>query len=115
MMSTAHVDNVCACAILAAEKSPGGRAYFVSDGKNQSMRAVLSDLLSTRGVVVKAANAPLDMAWRIATVMEFIWRTFRRSGRLLNQIPQSRYRFEFPSRSAQYQENTSASPLRCRR
>ncbi|WP_176598896.1 MULTISPECIES: NAD-dependent epimerase/dehydratase family protein [Sphingobium] len=80
MMSTAHVDNVCACAILAAEKSPGGRAYFVSDGKNQSMRAVLSDLLSTRGVVVKAANAPLDMAWRMAMVMEFIWRTFRRSG-----------------------------------
>lgn len=80
MMSTAHVDNVCACAMLAAEKSPGGRAYFVSDGKNQSMRAVLSDLLATRGVAVNAASAPLGMAWRIATVMEWLWRTFRRPG-----------------------------------
>ncbi|PJG47352.1 hypothetical protein CAF53_03190 [Sphingobium sp. LB126] len=80
MMSTAHVDNVCACAILAAEKSPGGRAYFVSDGQHQSMRAVLTDLLATRGVAVKASNAPLGMAWFMATIMEFMWRTFKRPG-----------------------------------
>ncbi|BBD99849.1 hypothetical protein SAMIE_1033500 [Sphingobium amiense] len=80
MMSTAHVDNVCACAILAAEKSPGGRAYFVSDGRDQSMRAVLTGLLATRGVTIDAASAPIGMAWRMATVMEFVWRTFRRAG-----------------------------------
>ena len=80
MMSTAHVDNVCACAILAAEKSAGGRAYFVSDGTDQSMRSVLTDLLATRGVAVKAASAPLGVAWRMATVMELLWRTFRLAG-----------------------------------
>src|SRR6195952_4803914 len=50
LMSTAHVDNVCACAILAAEKSAGGRAFFVTDGSNQPMRSVITELVRTKGV-----------------------------------------------------------------
>jgi nucleoside-diphosphate-sugar epimerase len=80
LMSTAHVDNVCACAILAAEKSPGGRAYFVTDGSNQSMRSVITELVRTKGVDIKARNAPLGIAWFMASLMEFVWRTFKRSG-----------------------------------
>jgi nucleoside-diphosphate-sugar epimerase len=80
LMSTAHVDNVCACAILAAEKSVGGRGYFVTDGQNQSMRAVITGLVGTKGVDIKARNAPLGVAWFMASVMEFIWRAFGRSG-----------------------------------
>lgn len=80
IMSTAHVDNVCLCAILAAEKSPGGRAYFVTDGKDQSMRAVITALVATKGVEIKARNAPLGIAWFIAGVMEVVWRTFHRAG-----------------------------------
>ncbi|MEJ5143645.1 NAD-dependent epimerase/dehydratase family protein [Gluconobacter albidus] len=80
IMSTAHVDNVCACAILAAEKSPGGRSYFVTDGQSQSMRAVMTALVGTKGVEIKARNAPLRIAWYMAWMMEFVWRTFGRSG-----------------------------------
>ena len=80
LMSTAHVDNVCACAMLAAEKSPGGRAYFVTDGHNQPMRSVISALVGTRGVAIKAGNAPLRVAWLIATMLEYVWRTFDRKG-----------------------------------
>ncbi|MCW5735851.1 MAG: NAD-dependent epimerase/dehydratase family protein [Enhydrobacter sp.] len=80
LMSTAHVDNVCACAILAAEKSPGGRAYFVSDGENQSMRSVLTQLLSTRGVEIEAKSASLGVAWFMAATMERAWRILGRSG-----------------------------------
>lgn len=80
LMSTAHVDNVCAGAILAAEKSPGGRAYFVTDGKNQSMRSVMTALVGTKGVEIKARSVPLGVAWFMASLMEFVWRTFRRSG-----------------------------------
>ena len=80
IMSTAHVDNVCACAILAAEKSPGGRAYFVTDGQSQSMRAVISTLVGTKGVGIKARNVPLGMAWFLASLMEFAWRMFGRAG-----------------------------------
>ncbi|MGA1799040.1 NAD-dependent epimerase/dehydratase family protein [Sphingomonas sp. 4RDLI-65] len=80
IMSTAHVDNVCVCAILAAEKSPGGRAYFVTDGQDQSMRAVITALVETKGVAIKARSAPLGVAWFMASVMEFVWRTFGRAG-----------------------------------
>ncbi|KQM99296.1 hypothetical protein ASE85_11385 [Sphingobium sp. Leaf26] len=80
IMSTAHVHNVCACAILAAEKSPGGRAYFVTDGQSQSLRTVMTALVGTKDVEIKARNAPLGIAWFIARVMELLWRTFGRSG-----------------------------------
>jgi nucleoside-diphosphate-sugar epimerase len=80
IMSTVHVDNVCACAILAAEGSPGGRAYFVTDGQSQSMRAVMAALVGTKDVEITARNAPLGIAWFMARVMEFVWRTFGHSG-----------------------------------
>jgi nucleoside-diphosphate-sugar epimerase len=80
IMSTAHVDNVCACALLAAAKSPGGRAYFVTDGQNQSMLAVVTALVGTKNVEINARNAPLGIAWFMARVMEFVWRTFHRPG-----------------------------------
>ena len=80
IMSTAHVDNVCHCAILAATRSPGGRAYFVTDGEDRTMRDVMTTLLASRGVKVKARDVPVGTAWLIATVMEGAWRTFRLKG-----------------------------------
>lgn len=79
-MSTAHVDNVCHGAILAAEKMVGGHAYFVSDGKDRTMREFMTALVATRGVEAKARDVPAGVAWFLATVMESIWRTFRRKG-----------------------------------
>src|ERR1700722_9616064 len=43
IMSTSHVDNVCHCAILAAEHAPGGRAYIVTDGEDHSLREILTE------------------------------------------------------------------------
>jgi nucleoside-diphosphate-sugar epimerase len=80
IMSTAHVDNVCHCAILAAARSPGGRAYFVTDGEDRPMREVMTTLLASRGVTVNARDAPIGTAWLLATVMEGAWRTFRLKG-----------------------------------
>lgn len=80
MMSTAHVDNVCHCAILAAARSPGGRAYFVTDGEDRTMREVMTALLASRGVKVEARDVPIGAAWLIATLMEGAWRTFRLKG-----------------------------------
>ncbi|WP_108610558.1 NAD-dependent epimerase/dehydratase family protein [Aminobacter sp. MSH1] len=79
-MSTAHVDNVCHGAILAAEKMVGGHAYFVSDGKDRTMREVMTALVATRGVEAKARDVPAGVAWFLATIMETMWRTFRRKG-----------------------------------
>lgn len=79
-MSTAHVDNVCHAAALALEVGVGGQAYFVSDGRDGTLREVISALLRTRGVEPPKATAPLSIAWTMAGVMECVWRIFRRSG-----------------------------------
>jgi nucleoside-diphosphate-sugar epimerase len=79
-MSTAHALNVCHAAILAAERSPGGRAYFVSDGRDRTLREVMSTLLATRGVDAGDRSAPIRVAWIMAAAMERAWRILRLRG-----------------------------------
>ena len=79
-MSTAHVLNVCHAAILAAERSPGGRAYFVNDGEHRTLREVMGTLLDTCGVDPGNRSAPLGFAWLMATGLEGVWRTLRLKG-----------------------------------
>lgn len=79
-MSTSHVDNVCHAAILAAEHAPGGRAYFITDGEDHTLREVMGSLLATRGVDAGNRSAPLGLAWFMATMLEGVWRTFKLSG-----------------------------------
>jgi nucleoside-diphosphate-sugar epimerase len=79
-MSTAHVDNVCHAVELAIEKGRGGEAYFVSDGADSTLKQVISGLLETRGIESPHASAPLPVAWVMASVMEWMWRTFSRKG-----------------------------------
>jgi nucleoside-diphosphate-sugar epimerase len=81
VMSTSHVDNVVECMILAAEKGPGGEAYYVTDGNTSTLKDVLTDLLGTRGVPPIKRSAPFGVAWFMATVMEGVWRTFRLSSK----------------------------------
>ncbi|PJI38925.1 NAD(P)-dependent oxidoreductase [Ferrovibrio sp.] len=79
-MSTAHVDNVCHALELAIEKGRGGEAYFVSDGTDTTLKGLISALLRTRGIEPPRASAPLPVAWVMASVMEWVWRTFSRQG-----------------------------------
>lgn len=79
-MSTAHVDNVCHALELAVAKGRGGEAYFVSDGADSTLKEVISGLLHTRSIDPPRTSAPLPMAWVMASVMEWIWRTFSRRG-----------------------------------
>lgn len=79
-MSTAHVDNVCRALELAAMKGRGGEAYFVSDGTDSTLKEVISGLLQTRGIEPPRACVPLPVAWAMASVMEWVWRTFSRPG-----------------------------------
>jgi len=77
VMSTSHIDNVCHCTILAAERAPGARAYFVTDGEDHTFRKIITDLLSTRGVEPKGRDVPIGVAWGLSAVMEVVWRTLR--------------------------------------
>jgi nucleoside-diphosphate-sugar epimerase len=80
VMSTSYVDNVCHCAILAAERSPGGRAYLVSDGEDRPLREIIGQLVATRGVEAKARDVPVRLAWLLGTLIEAVWRTLRLRG-----------------------------------
>lgn len=79
-MSTAHVDNVCHALELAVANGRGGEAYFVSDGTDSTLKEVISGLLQTRSIDPPRTSAPLPVAWVMACVMEWIWRTFSRRG-----------------------------------
>ena len=79
-MSTAHVDNVCHALELAVARGRGGEAYFVSDGTDSTLKEVLSGLLQTRSIEPPRTSAPLPVAWIMAGLMEWIWRTFARRG-----------------------------------
>lgn len=79
-MSTAHVDNVCHAACLALERGRTGEAYFVSDGRDGTLREVICAFLATRGIEPPKSSAPLPVAWTLARAMEWIWRTFGRAG-----------------------------------
>lgn len=76
-MSTSHVDNVVECLILAAEKGVSGEAYYVTDGEITTLRKVLTDLLGTRGVPPIKRSVRFGFAWRMAGIMETVWRIFR--------------------------------------
>lgn len=77
VLSTSHVANVVQCLILAAERGRGGEAYYVTDGVDLTLKEVMTELLGTRGVPPITRSAPFAIVWRIAAVMEGIWRLFR--------------------------------------
>lgn len=79
-MSTVHAANIAEAAILAIENAPGGKAYFVSDGEDRSLKEVISALLATRGVTAGSTRAPLGIARMMARMMEFVWSTFSLRG-----------------------------------
>jgi nucleoside-diphosphate-sugar epimerase len=73
-MSTCHVDNVCYAAMLASNSGKGGLAYFVSDGKDGTLRQVVTDLLATQGTAAPQGQVPFSVAWFMAGLMEMVWR-----------------------------------------
>ncbi|AUT01990.1 NAD-dependent epimerase [Nostoc sp. CENA543] len=70
---TTHVANVCHGAILAAERSPGGQSYFLSDGDVVQFRIWLTTLLQIAGVKPTNLSIPRWLAWNIALLVETIW------------------------------------------
>jgi len=75
---TTHVTNVCHGAILAAERSPGGQAYFLSDGDVVQFRQWVTTLLQIAGVKPGRLSTPRWVAWNGAGLMESIWKITRR-------------------------------------
>ncbi|KOP22551.1 hypothetical protein AMR41_30775 [Hapalosiphon sp. MRB220] len=75
---TTHVANVCHGAILAAAHSPGGQAYFLSDGDVVNFRKWITALLETAGVKPGRLSIPRWAAWYLAELIEIVWTISRR-------------------------------------
>lgn len=75
---TTHVANVCHGAMLAAAHSPGGQAYFLSDGDIVNFREWITTLLGTVAVKPGRLSIPYWIAWNVAKLMELIWTVLRR-------------------------------------
>jgi nucleoside-diphosphate-sugar epimerase len=80
-VSTGYVDNVVEAMLLAAAKGRGGQSYFVTDGDDITFAQVVADLLSTRGLPPVTKSAPFPVAWLMASVLETVWRVFRKQGK----------------------------------
>jgi nucleoside-diphosphate-sugar epimerase len=77
---TCHVLNVCHSLILADKANQGGEAYFITDGETPVFKAFIKQYVGTKGVIIPDKTVSLAMAKRVASVMEFVWRTFRLKG-----------------------------------
>ena len=73
--SATHVRNVVEGLILAAERGRPGEIYFVTDGPPVEFRTFITRMLETQGVTPSDRSVPRRLAWRIAVVVEAIWRT----------------------------------------
>lgn len=77
---TCHVLNVCHALILADIAEQSGKAYFITDGETPVFKDFIKKYAGTQGVTVPDKAVSLAMAKRVASVMEFVWRTFRIKG-----------------------------------
>lgn len=77
---TCHVLNVCHALILAGTAEQSGKAYFITDGETPIFKDFIKKYVGSQGVPVPDKAVSLAMAKRVASVMEFVWRTFRLKG-----------------------------------
>ncbi|MBW4473896.1 MAG: NAD-dependent epimerase/dehydratase family protein [Stenomitos rutilans HA7619-LM2] len=77
---TTHVRNVCHGAILAAERSSGGKAYFLGDDEQVQFREWVTQLLAIAGVAPGNLSVPYGFAWNAAGLLETIWKLTHRAG-----------------------------------
>jgi nucleoside-diphosphate-sugar epimerase len=76
LTSATHVRNAVEGLILAAERGRPGEIYFVTDGPPVPFRTFITRMLETQGVRPGTRSLPRRVAWRIASIVEAIWRTF---------------------------------------
>ncbi len=74
--STTHVENLVHALDLALTRGNPGRAYFVADDGERTMREFLTLLARTQGVELSAREVPSLVARPLARAVEGAWRLF---------------------------------------
>lgn len=77
---TCHVTNVCHALILAGKSEQSGKAYFLTDGETPVFKDFIKKYVGTQGIIIPDKEVSLAMAKRLASVMEFVWKTFGLKG-----------------------------------
>lgn len=77
---TCHVTNVCHALILAEQSKQGGKAYFLTDSETPVFKDFIKKYVGTQDVTVPDKYMPMKMAKIVASLMEFVWKTFRIKG-----------------------------------
>lgn len=80
LIVTSHVDNTVRGIILALGRGAGGHAYFVFDDGAVQSRDFFGRLLRTQGLDAPNRSIPFGVAWTMASLMEAMWKVFRRAG-----------------------------------
>jgi len=78
--ATCHVNNVCHALILAEKTTQNGKAYFLTDGEQPVFKDFIKKYIETQGIAVPDRSISLVLANGIASVMEFVWKTFKLKG-----------------------------------
>lgn len=74
LTSTTHVANLAHALTLALEQGRGGRAYFVADPGERTMREFLTALAATQGVDLGDRALSSGLARPLSRAVEAIWR-----------------------------------------
>ncbi|MFN8397827.1 MAG: NAD-dependent epimerase/dehydratase family protein [Bacteroidia bacterium] len=77
---TCHVLNVCHALILADQSAQSGKTYFITDGETPVFKEFITKYVATQGVSIPDKDVSLRVAKTMATMMEFVWKTFRLKG-----------------------------------
>jgi nucleoside-diphosphate-sugar epimerase len=74
--STTHVANLVHALELALTHGEGGRAYFIADDGERTLREFLSAMAATAGVDLGSRVVPKGVARALARLVEGTWRLF---------------------------------------
>ena len=74
LTSTTHIQNLCYALSLALERGRGGRAYFVADPGERTLREFLTALAATQGVNLGSRALSSRIARPLSLAIEAIWR-----------------------------------------
>ncbi len=73
-LSTTHVDNLVHGILLALERGQGGRAYFVRDDQDHSIREFLTAYAATDGLALPDRSLPGWLVRGAAAGIEGLWK-----------------------------------------
>ncbi len=74
--STTCILNLVEAVRLALGAGQGGRAYFITDGDDTTIREFLTAMLKTQNVELPTKSIPAGLASGLARVVEGTWRLF---------------------------------------